>query len=94
VGKGCGAARSGRRILGFVEIGASGGEEFASIKDLLGALPQPVPVVVMVVLHRPGDGIGSLRTIPGRSCRMPMVLAEDTGKLLAGTSYIGEPTGT
>jgi chemotaxis response regulator CheB len=45
----------------------------------------------MVVLPRPGGGISSLRAIPARSCRMPVVLAEGTGELLAGTSYIGGP---
>jgi chemotaxis response regulator CheB len=77
----------------FIAIGASGSEGLADIKELLAALAQPVPAVVMVVLHRPTDRISHLRAILARSCAMPVVVAEEAEELLPGTCYIGEPDG-
>ena len=77
----------------FIAIGASGGEGIQDIIDLLRALPQPTPAVVMVVCHRPSDRISSLRDVLARGCDMPVVIAGEAGELLPGTCYIGEPDG-
>ena len=57
----------------FVAIGASGSEGLKDIGELLLALPQPFPAVVMVVLHRPSNKISHLQGILGRYCSMPVV---------------------
>lgn len=77
----------------IIAIGASGGEGIHDIIDLLGALPQPMPAVVMVVCHRPSDRISSLRGVLARGCDMPVVIAEEAEELLPGICYIGEPDG-
>ena len=77
----------------FVAIGASGGEGLDDIRDLLGALPQPIDAVVMVVLHRSSDAVSQLRAVLARGCAMPVVVAEEAEALLPGTCYIGEPDG-
>jgi chemotaxis response regulator CheB len=77
----------------FIVIGASGSEGLNDIQAVLGALPQPLAAVVMVVLHRPSDRISSLRDVLARASSMPVLVAEDAGELKPGTCYIGEPDG-
>src|SRR5947209_9191839 len=75
----------------FVAIGASGEAGLGDIRDLLGALRQPVRAVVMVVLHRPSDRISYLREVLARVVSMPVRVAGEAEKLEPGTCYIGEP---
>jgi two-component system chemotaxis response regulator CheB len=41
----------------FIAIGASGRDGLHDIINVLRALPRPLFAVVMVVLHRPSEGI-------------------------------------
>ncbi len=75
----------------FLAIGASGSEGLKDIMDLLHALPQPVPAVTMVVLHRPTDKISKLRDVLARQCEMPVVISTEGQNFEPGTCYIGEP---
>ncbi len=77
----------------FVAIGASGSEGLQDVRSLLHALPDAIPAVVMVVLHRPSDRVSFLRDVLARSCAMPVVIAEDAEEFVPGTCYIGEPDG-
>lgn len=77
----------------FVAVGASGSEGLQDVKSLLHALPDAIPAVIMVVLHRPSDRISFLRDILARSCAMPVVIAKDAEEFVPGTCYIGEPDG-
>lgn len=75
----------------YLAIGASGPDGLADIFAVLGALPSTLPVVVMVVLHRPWDQVSQLRHVLARHSRMPVVIAENGQKLQPSTVYIGEP---
>ena len=75
----------------IIAIGASGGEGLNDIKALLAAFPQPINAIVMVVLHRPSDGISALRNVLANASTIPVVVAEEAEMLEAGTCYIGEP---
>lgn len=74
-----------------VAVGASGGAGLDDIKELLHALPAPLPAVVMVVLHRPVDRLSDLRAVLARATRMDVRIAEHDEILLPGTIYIGQP---
>ena len=75
----------------FIAIGASGSEGLQDIVGLLRALPQPLPAVVMVVLHRPIDKVSTLRDVLARQCEMPIVVSMEGENFVSGTCYIGEP---
>jgi two-component system chemotaxis response regulator CheB len=75
----------------FLAIGASGAEGLHDIQSLLGALPEPTPAVVMVVMHRPSDQVSHLREILARNSGMPIIIAEEAEWLEPNTCYIGEP---
>ena len=75
----------------FIAIGASGGEGLCDIERLLAGLPDKLPAVVMVVLHRPSDQISHLRAILARASALPVRIAEQGEVLRAGVCYIGEP---
>lgn len=75
----------------LIAIGASGSEGLQDIQELLGALPSEMPAVVMVVLHRRSDRVSHLRAVLARHSRLPVAIAEEAERLLAGTCYIGEP---
>lgn len=75
----------------FLAIGASGRNGLDDIRALLTALPPSLPVVVMVVLHRPWDVVSHLRDILARSSSMPVEEAETGQKFTVGTVYIGLP---
>ena len=81
----------GRPAHRYVAIGASGGEGLDDIRALLQALPHPVPAAVMVVLHRPVDGISHLRAVLAAATPAPVVVAHEGERLEAGRVYIGEP---
>jgi two-component system chemotaxis response regulator CheB len=74
-----------------VAVGASGPEGLNDIKALLAGLPAGLPAVILVVLHRPWDAPSNLRAILARTCRHPVVIAEEGEKFEPGTVYIGEP---
>jgi two-component system chemotaxis response regulator CheB len=75
----------------FIAIGASGGEDLSDIADLLQAVPKPVRAVVLVVLHRPRGRISHLQQVLARRCGMPVAVAREGERFVAGTCYIGEP---
>jgi two-component system, chemotaxis family, protein-glutamate methylesterase/glutaminase len=77
----------------FIAIGASGGRGMEDVKALLGALPDPLAAIVLVVLHRPTDRLSHLRAILSRASPMPVVIAEEGERFQTGTCYIGEPAG-
>jgi two-component system chemotaxis response regulator CheB len=77
----------------FIAIGASGSEGLDDIINLLGAWPNNVHAVVMVVLHRSSDEISYLQEILARSSRLPIVVAEPGQLLQPNICYIGEPDG-
>jgi two-component system chemotaxis response regulator CheB len=77
----------------FIAIGASGGEGLHDIIDVLRALPRPLFAVVMVVLHRPSEGISYLQQVLSRSCPMPVIIAQEAESMEPGVCYIGEPDG-
>jgi two-component system chemotaxis response regulator CheB len=75
-----------------VAIGASGSQGLADIQELLGALPEALPAIVMVVLHRPWDRPTRLRRILDRASVLPVVIASQGERFKIGTVYIGEPS--
>jgi two-component system, chemotaxis family, protein-glutamate methylesterase/glutaminase len=81
------------RLPYFVAVGASGSEDFHDIQDLLLELPRPIFAVVMVVLHRPSEGVSHLRDALSRRSPMPVIVAEEAEVLEPGICYIGEPDG-
>jgi two-component system chemotaxis response regulator CheB len=77
----------------FIAIGASGSEGLDDIINLLGAWPNNVHAVVMVVLHRSSDEISYLQEILARSSLLPIVVAKPGQLLQPNICYIGEPDG-
>ena len=75
-----------------VAIGASGSQGLADIKELLGALPDALPAIVMVVLHRPWDRPTLLRRVLDHASALPIVVASQGERFQIGTVYIGEPS--
>jgi two-component system, chemotaxis family, protein-glutamate methylesterase/glutaminase len=75
-----------------VAIGASGSQGLADIQELLGALPEALPAIVMVVLHRPWDRPTQLRRVLGHASALPVVVASQGERFQIGTVYIGEPS--
>jgi two-component system chemotaxis response regulator CheB len=72
-------------------IGASGADGVADIRTLLRALPPSLPVIVLVVLHRPWGVTSTLRRILAKDASMPVIEAETGEKFMPGTVYIGMP---
>jgi two-component system chemotaxis response regulator CheB len=72
-------------------IGASGSEGIADIRALLRELPPMLPVIVLVVLHRPWGVVSTLRGILAKDSSMPVVEAETGEKFVPGTVYVGMP---
>jgi two-component system, chemotaxis family, protein-glutamate methylesterase/glutaminase len=75
----------------FIAVGASGSRGIEDVKALLGALPDPLAAIVLVVLHRPTDRLSNLRDIFARASVIPIVIAGDGERFEPGTCYIGEP---
>jgi two-component system chemotaxis response regulator CheB len=75
-----------------VAIGASGSQGLADIQELLGALPEALPAIVMVVLHRPWDRPTQLRRVLNYASALPVVVASQGERFQIGTVYIGEPS--
>ena len=75
----------------IVAIGASGSEGLGDIKDLLAALPDALPAIIMIVLHRGWHQPTNLREILARECTLPVIIAAEGERLEVGKVYIGEP---
>ena len=75
----------------FLAIGASGQDGLNDIRAVLTGLPPTLPVIVLVVLHRPWDMVSRLRHILAETSSMPVVEAEPGQKFAVGTVYIGLP---
>jgi two-component system chemotaxis response regulator CheB len=75
-----------------VAIGASGSQGLADIQELLGALPEALPAIIMVVLHRPWDRPTQLRRVLDHASALPVVVASQGERFRIGTVYIGEPS--
>lgn len=73
-----------------VAVGASGKEGLEDLRNLLDAWSD-LDAVVMIVLHRPWTGTSHLREVLQRSCRMPVIIADEDERLRPGRIYIGEP---
>jgi chemotaxis response regulator CheB len=74
-----------------VALGASGAEGLNDILDLLGAWPENLGAIIMVVLHRSSDAISHLQQILARRSGRPVIVAKDSQVLLPNFCYIGEP---
>jgi two-component system chemotaxis response regulator CheB len=74
-----------------IAIGASGREGLDDIKELLAALPDPLPAIALVVLHRPADRFSYLREVLARATHLKVEIAEEGEALELGVVYIGEP---
>ena len=74
-----------------IAIGASGMEGLSDIKELLAALPDPLPAIVLVVLHRPVDLLSYLREVLARATHLRVEIAEEGKTMELGVVYIGEP---
>ncbi|WP_213781598.1 chemotaxis protein CheB [Caballeronia sp. dw_276] len=74
-----------------VAIGASGSEGLNDIVDLLGAWPDNLQAIVMVVLHRSSDAVSHLQEILSRGAALPVIVAVNGQLLLQDVCYIGEP---
>jgi len=85
------SATSQRTTPHFLAVGASGSEGLNDIKELLAALPVPLPAVALIVLHRPMDRISHLRDVLARATDLTVEIAEDGEELEPGVVYIGEP---
>ena len=75
----------------IVAIGASGSEGLGDIIELLGALPDALAAVIMIVLHRGWSRSTNLREILARASALAVVIATESKRLDAGKVYIGEP---
>ena len=75
-----------------IAIGASGSQGLADIQELLGALPEALPAIVMVVLHRLWDRPTQLRRVLDHVSTLPVVVASQGERFQIGTVYIGEPS--
>jgi two-component system chemotaxis response regulator CheB len=75
----------------FIAIGASGSDGLQDIQSVLSALPRTLPVVVLIVLHRPWDQLSHLAAVLDRASRLPVRIARHGGRFERGTAYIGEP---
>lgn len=75
-----------------VAIGASGSQGLADIQELLGALPEALPAIIMVVLHRPWDRPTQLRRVLDHASALPVVVASQGERFRIGIVYIGEPS--
>jgi len=73
-----------------IVIGASSGG-VAALRMLLEALPQDLPVPVLVVLHLPRDRPSQLAGLFGHGCLLPVAEAEDKARLRPGTVWIAPP---
>jgi two-component system chemotaxis response regulator CheB len=67
-----------------VAIGASAGGVDA-LKELLGALPADFSPAVLVVMHLPPDGSGSLSALFAQQCALPVLEALDKQPVTQGT---------
>ena len=76
----------------IIAIGASGSKGLDDIRELLGALPQALSAIVMVVLHRPWDRPTNLRAVLHRTSALPVVIASEGERFKIGTVYIGGPS--
>ena len=70
-------------------IGAQG---LADIQALLGTLPDTLPAIVMVVLHRLWDHPTKLQAVLSHRSALPVVIASQGECFKIGTVYIGEPS--
>ena len=73
-----------------VAIGASAGGVDA-LKELLGALPADFPAAVLVVMHLPPDGWGSLPALFAQLCALPVLEALDKQPVTGGTVLFAPP---
>ena len=76
----------------IIAIGASGAEGLRDIKELLGALPENLAAVVMVVLHRNWNWPTQLRAVLARTSALPVMIASQGEPFELGTVYIGAPS--
>lgn len=74
-----------------IAIGASGANGLRDLRDLLHEWSH-LDAVVMIVLHRPWTAVSHLQDILQRSCRMPVVIANESERLRPGRVYLGEPS--
>jgi two-component system, chemotaxis family, protein-glutamate methylesterase/glutaminase len=75
-----------------VAIGASGADGLGDIKELLTALPPTLAAAVMIVFHRGWGKPTHLRAVLSRVSALPIIIADQGERLIAGTVYIGEPS--
>jgi chemotaxis response regulator CheB len=75
----------------FVAIGASGAEGFNDIKTVLRELPPSLNAAVLIVLHRPWDKPSHLAEVLDQSAQMPVHVAQEGKRFIAGHAYVGEP---
>ena len=75
-----------------VAIGASGAQGLADIQELLGALPEALPAIVVVVLHRLWDRPTKLQAVLDQRSALPVVIASQGERFEIGAVYIGEPS--
>jgi two-component system chemotaxis response regulator CheB len=75
----------------IVAIGASGSEGLGDIKELLAALPDTLPAIIMIVLHRAWNRPSKLREVLARASALPVIIATEGDHLEVGKVYIGSP---
>ena len=76
----------------IIAVGASGAQGLADIQEFLGALPETLPAIVMIVLHRPWDHPTQLRSVLGLASALPVVIASQGERFKIGNVYIGGPS--
>lgn len=74
-----------------VVIGASAGGVEA-LSHLLSKLPADLPACLLVVLHRPVQGLSHLVQILARATKLSVVLAKSGDPLTHGVCYLADPT--
>jgi len=78
------------RSKGIVVVGTSLGG-LTALEQVLAALPIEFPVPIAVVQHRGKAGDDGMRRALQRSCRLPVLEAEDKMSAEAGRVYLAPP---
>lgn len=76
----------------IIAIGASGGKGLEDICVLLANVPSDLDAIILIVLHRPWDEPSHLAEVLSRRSQIPVQIAGQGERLVAGTAYIGEPS--
>ena len=74
----------------IIVIGGSAGAT-APLKEVLRRLPADLPAAVLIVLHIPSRGIGSLSSVAGAAGPLPVIEAEDGTPIARGRVYLPAP---